>query len=144
MAALLSVVPNRADKIDRFGELARRIQEFAPILEEHSTLKKEMEDWYAEADNARRFAPEGELYTVQVSARGQERTITDPMKAWAALRKTMSLDAVVALVTIPLGGAIDKFIPESKHAMFLVKEQTGPRKFVAVAKASPAAPKKAA
>lgn len=130
----------RAEKIDRYGELCRRIDEMEPLLEEHTLLKAEIQSWFAGQAPDQGAVAEGDLYTIQLTAKSKERTITKPMQAFRLLKQQLGLTATVALLKIPLGEAIDKFIPKSQHPQFLVQELTGSRRLKAVPKASPAAP----
>jgi hypothetical protein len=143
LALALSVVLTLPEMVDRYGELKRREQGRKPEDDERDMLKKEIEERYAALPAAKATVAEGEMYTLQISARQVKRTITDPMKLFLLLRKQLGLDALVALSKILLE-TVDKFIPESKHGLFLVSERSGPRTFTAVAKASPAAPAKVA
>jgi hypothetical protein len=81
---------------------------------------------------------DGELYTLQLSAKTRERTITKPGLAFRLLKAQLGLSATVALIKIPLTEAIDKFLPKSEHKLFLVEERAGSRRIKPVAKASPA------
>jgi len=119
--------------IDRYGELDTQIQQFAPVVAEHKRLKKEIESWYESLPAGQPQLAKGARYTIQLGARENERTVVHPGKAFAALKKAVgSLDAAVALVTIPFGAAIDKFIPKSLHPSFVVEERTGSRTFKCV------------
>ena len=136
LAAALSVVIPLPELIDEYGELCRRDQERKPEEARKAWLKEQIEQYYAKLPAATPTVAQGHLYSLQISARQVKRTITDPMKLWNLLRKQLGAEALVALAKILLE-TVDKFIPESKHSLFLVSERTGPRTFVAVAKASP-------
>ena len=122
----------RQQKIDRYGYLDLAIQRFAPNVEEHAALKEEIRSWYPD-EPEKSFLAVGSKFTLQLGAAEQRREITDHKKAFTLLRGAVgSLDGAIALLTIPLGAAIDKFIPEIKHRQFLSKARTGPRPVKAV------------
>jgi hypothetical protein len=131
MSASLHVVAKpltKEQKIDRYGELDRQIQLFAPVLAEHKELKAEIAGWFDSLPPDQPATAKGDLYTIQLAAKENERTITDQKQAFALLRKFVgSLDGAIALVSIPLGAAIDKFIPKPLHAKFLEQARTGTR-----------------
>jgi hypothetical protein len=143
MSSPLQVVPSHAEIIDRFGELHRLIDQHAPIVEEEKRLHQEIESWYANLPPETPTVAHGKLYAIQIGPRQNERTITNPLKAFELLRKQLGLEAVLALITIPLGAAVDKFIPKSKHKLFITEERSGYRRFVAVPKQPADAPKRA-
>jgi hypothetical protein len=131
MAAALQPVPkplNREDVIDRYGELETRISQFAPTVAEHKLLKAQIEGWFTSCPADQPQIAKGKRYTIQLTAREWTRTIANPQTAFAELRKAAgSLEKAIAAITIPLGKAIDKWIPEAKHKLFLKREQNGPR-----------------
>lgn len=130
--------PQRSKKIDRYGELCRLEDQFAPLAEEKELLGKEIQSWYKDADPNCGHVADGDLYQVQLGARANDRTITKPMKAFGLLKKQLGLASTIALLKIPLGEAIDKFIPKSEHKLFLVEERVGSRRMKVVAKQPPA------
>jgi hypothetical protein len=133
----LQTVPNRGQLIDEFGELDRRLALLKPAVDRHRELKEIIASWYADTPAEKATTASGKLYTVHVAAAGNERTVFDNKKAFAALKKaTGSLDAAVAAITIPLTKAIDKFIPKELHPQFVSEARTGSRKVTAVLTAS--------
>ena len=118
----------QTQKIDRYGELQRQIDLFAPVLAEHKELKAEIAGWFDSHPPDQPAIAQGDLWTIQLTAKENERTITDQKVAFATLRKFAgSLDGVIALINIPLGNAIDKLIPKPLHKAFLKQERTGTR-----------------
>jgi hypothetical protein len=121
------------EKIDRWGDLEEWIAQHALLFEEHTSLTHELQGL------SERYSPEkglelhGKRWTAQFGARRSERTITNQKKAFALLRRFAgSLETAIGAITIPLGAAIDKFIPEELHGQFLRKELSGSRSIKAV------------
>jgi len=117
----------RKKKIDRFGELDRRLSLVAADQEEYDLLKKEFQEWHKDDDGAKPCVEIGNIYQANLSARRKERTVIDKKKAWAALRKSFGgVDALLAALDLPLG-LIDKHVPESERKAFLHQEHSGYR-----------------
>jgi hypothetical protein len=136
LAAALSVVIPLNEIIDELGELNRRKQERKPDEDREAYLKEQLDERYANLPPGTPTVSQGDLYTLQVSARQIKRTIVAPMKLFLLLRKQLGLEALVALLKILLE-TVDKYIPESKHKLFLIAERTGHRTYITVPKASP-------
>lgn len=144
MGAALVKVSSREQTIDRFGLLDEEIQRFQPVLTEHKRLREEIEGWYASHPANQPATATGKQFTVQVDRRKKERTLTDPRKAFSLLQKALgSLDAVIAVINIPLTTAIDKYLPVSQHRQFLTTALTGSRTLHVVRNASNARPRSA-
>ena len=125
--ALVKSVP-RERIVDRYGELDEEIRRFAPTLTEHRQLREEIEGWYASHPAGQPAVAKGKVYSIQLTACKRERTLTDPRKAFSLLQRALgSLDAVIAVITIPLTTAIDKYLPASQHKQFLTAALTGSR-----------------
>ena len=124
-----SVAAKRSAVIDEYGELARRVAAFKPTAERKLELEKEIASWYAEQSAELEFAAEGRLYSVQISAKGIKREITDMGKLFALLGKARFLD----VCSVPMQ-AIDREIPPEKHPAFLTEERKGRRAVDVVAK----------
>jgi hypothetical protein len=139
LAAALSVVAPLKTLVDEYGELDRLKQLRAPDEAREKYLKEQIELHYANLPAATATVAQGDLYAVQISARENRRVITDPVEAFRLLKRQLGMEAVMALITIPLTEAIDKFIPVEKHPTFLFKSRSGPRKFHPVAKVAPRA-----
>ena len=119
--------PARKAKLDEFGDLNLKIQHMAPDVARHAVLKDEIVGWSKDEDGEHPCVFSGERWTIQFTPRENRRTIFDPRKAFNALKKIVGLEALMALVDVPLGAGVDKFIPEEQHKLFLVKARTGPR-----------------
>lgn len=127
--------PSRAAIIDEFGELDRRVAELKPVIDRHKELKQTICGWCdkIEADKGAVF--EGRRYSAHVAAAKITRKITDKLRAFNLLKKVLGLRGAVEKVTIPLEKAVDAYIPEKQHKLFLV-EVPGSREVHAVAKAA--------
>ena len=133
MASPKPAADSRQKVVDAYGALDEQIQRFAPTLAEHKRLRKEIEDWFASHPADQPAVAKGKHYTVQLTIRKKERTLTNPRKAFALLQKALgSLDAVIAIITIPLTTAIDKYLPVSQHSQFLTSALTGSRTLTVV------------
>ncbi len=148
MGQVIEITPaqraTRRAKIDIYGELDRKLELVEPEREQHKLLGKEIQSWYKNEDGAMPQVANGNDYRIQLSARRNERVITDKKKAVAALKRALgSLDAVIAVLDIPLG-LIDKHVPESEQATFIHEEHSGYRTLEAVALHPPAGIRKAA
>lgn len=130
----MAVPSERTAIIDKFGELDRKVREFKPFADQHEKLKKQIQAWYDGEPADSSHVAEGASYSVQISARGNERTITNILKVYRLLGLQIFLDHC----SIPLKH-IDKLIDPGKHALFLTEAQTGTRRLIAVAKARLAA-----
>ena len=127
-AATLHKPDPRQATIDRFGELDWKVQQLAPALSEHKALKAEIEGWFANHPANQPATIKGKKYTAQLSMRKLERTITNPGKAFTMLKKAVgSFEEAVKLVNIPLGAAVDAFIPASQHKSIIKEAHTGSR-----------------
>lgn len=120
--------------IDVYGELDRRVQEFAPYRKLHEKLKKQILGW---TEGAKADAPvslEGERYTLQISEREQERVVFNLKKLIARLGRKL----YTQLLRAPTFGAIDEHIPAAEQSDFIRREHVGHRNVTAVPKALPA------
>lgn len=132
----------RAAVINEFGDLDLEIQHMAPKAARHKLLKDEIVSWSKDEDGEKPCVFPADRWTVQFMPRENRRTIFDPRKAFNALKKIIGMDATMALVDVPLGAGIDKFIPEEQHKLFLTRAHTGPRSMTVIPTAPP--PPKAA
>lgn len=128
---------DRAAKVDRLGEIRRQLAlvaaQTSPLVDEEKQLVAEIQTWFADKRADCQFTLAGAAYTLKASECRSERTITDKKKAFALLRKAVgSLDAAIELVTISLTTAVDRFIPEAQHHLFLKQARTGSRKLECV------------
>lgn len=118
---------------DCYGVLDLKVQHFDPVAEEHKLYEKELQRRHDEHPADLPAVVKGKRFTIQLGARRNERTITDQKKAFTLLRAAVgSLDGAIALVSIPLTAAIDKFIPEAKQKQCIKQERTGYRTVKAV------------
>jgi hypothetical protein len=125
-------VTDHTKTVDEFGELDRRVQEFKPVANQHAKLKAEIQSWYDAAPADTTDVVEGQKFSVQISARGNERKITNMLKAY----RLLGLQTFLEHCTIALK-VIDKLIDPEKHKSFIEETQTGSRRLTAVAKAAP-------
>ena len=134
----MKVPGSREQTVDRFGMLDEEIQRFAPKVAEHKRLREEIEGWYATHPANQPATAKGKDFTIQLDPRKKERTLTDPRKAFSLLQRALgSLDAVIAVINIPLTTAIDKYLPVSEHKQFLTSALTGSRSLHVVRNAKP-------
>ena len=123
---------------DRLGELQRQIDLLDPVVAEHKVLKEKFEE-LAKAEPADKpVVFRGTLYQIQFGPRRNERTVTNPAKAFAALKKSLGA-GLLAVLDIPLG-LLDKHVPESERTKFVVQERSGWRKLDVVPLRAPAPP----
>jgi len=116
---------SREDKIDRFGDLDRAL---ALIQPEHTALKEELRSWLdAETPAAELATARGKRWFVLFSPRKEQRTVTNKVKAFKLAQKTIGLNALIELLTIPLAEVVDKLIPKSEHGAILTKDRSGTR-----------------
>jgi hypothetical protein len=128
---------DRRAVIDEYGDLNLQIEHLAPQVARHAVLKAEIVSWSKDQDGAKPCVFPADRWTVQFMPRENRRTIFDPRKAFAMLKKVIGIEATMALVDVPLGAGIDKFIPEDKHKLFLVQDRTGPRTMKCIPTAPP-------
>lgn len=124
----------KAAKVDRYGELQRKVIAFRPTLSEYESLGKEIQAWFANDPADKPLLAEGARYQLQLSARELQRAITDMKK----VRRLMGAEKFIELCSMALKH-VDALIDASKHDLFLRAERTGHRKIVAVLKAEQAA-----
>lgn len=117
------------EKLDELGELHRQLQLIEPRF---NNLKEEVLACYEKDPPAESIHAQGHFYRMDLSARGNKRTILDNLKVFNRLRKLIGLKELVRLITIPLEAAIDKHLPETEHDHFVKKERTGPRRMTLV------------
>ncbi len=118
----------RAAKASRLHELQRQLALAAPLIAEEKALRDEMQPWFESQPADKPVTSQFGEYTIIAGARENERSIIDQKKAFNLLRKAVgSLDGAIALVTITLTGAIDKYIPKAQHKLILKQERSGSR-----------------
>lgn len=123
----------RRAKVDRYGELERQIALVDPAVTELKALKEEIEGWHAGDVSDKPVMETGNLYRIQMSPRRRERILLAKKKVWNALKAVIGLDALIALIDIPLGAAVDRYLPKSVQAGLVHEERSGYRTFAVVA-----------
>jgi len=116
--------PTRAQIIDRFGAVYWQIE---ALQTEYANLKQKINSWFVNHPADQPAIADGYRFSIHLSAQESRRSIFDKYIAFSKLRKLLGLKETVELLTIPLGAAVDKFIPEPQHAEFLKRDRTGPR-----------------
>src|SRR5581483_11598021 len=79
---------SRKQVIDVYGELDRLVQSHKPIAARHEKLRKEILSWYPDLPADEQAVISGEIYTVTVAPRGEERHVTSMravMKAFGGI-----------------------------------------------------------
>lgn len=133
VAPAVAETNSRAAVIDEYGELDRRIQAFEPVRKRHESLKAQIKSWYDNDPADFEATAEGQLYTVQVSARETESTVA-MAKAYRELGKERFLAA--CSITIK---ALTEALGTAAALALIRKARTGSRRLKVVAKASPQA-----
>ncbi len=110
--------------VDEFGELSRRVTEFAPVAARHKQLKELISSWFEDSPSEPCSA-QGKLYRVDLGPRSNERKITNMRKLYRLIGVSKFLD----WCTFPLS-AVDRLTTDTSS--FLETTQTGPRKVTAV------------
>ena len=128
---LVSPTPTKAQIIDEFGELDRRVQEFAPVAKRYKLLQDLIRSWYVDQPAESPFVATGALYDVQVGARGSERyfDLKTRIKIFAKLGKAKALE----LFTITLK-LVEENLGKPEFEALVSHAPTGSRKLVAVMK----------
>lgn len=127
--------------LDTYGEVTRRLALVAPDEALEKALKEKIQSWYKDAPGELPQTERGFIYEIQMSARRNERTITDKRKVYQLLKKSLGLDGLIAVLEIGLS-VIDKHIPKSAQHAFIAEERSGYRTMTVVA-LDPALPKAA-
>lgn len=121
----------RRMKVDRYGELDRLAKLHVPDKDEQELLKEEIQSWHKDAPGDMPAFECGDAYRVNMTARRNERTITDPRKAYNYLKKELGIDGLIAVLTIALS-VVDKNVPKSAQHAFITEERSGYRTFSVV------------
>jgi len=123
----------RSNQVDAYGEVKRRLDLCKPDQDLAGVLKDEIEGWHEDKPGDKGQVEVGRLYLIQLSPKCNQRTVTDKKKAFHVLKKAVGIDALIALIQIPFGAAIDANIPKSKQKLFVVEERSGYRTLSVVA-----------
>src|SRR5580700_1874331 len=113
---------SKSQLADYYGERDRRVRLFQPTLDEYAAARKRLIALTEDEPPEKGVAVEGCDYAVNFGARKQERTITDPRKAFAALVRALGRDGAIASIAIPLG-ALDKVTTEEHRKGYVIQEQ---------------------
>lgn len=132
-----------AATIDRVGYLLAEQQRAKPWLKELDALKAELQKECEDLPADQPVRLEGNLYYVDLSARENRREITDKSKAWAALKKAIGLDKLIAALSIPFK-VLDSAIPAEAQVGYVKTERTGSRDISAGLRSTPTVMPKAA
>jgi len=129
--------------IDELGEIDRQLQLTKPLEARYKVLKEKLDLHFSDFDAEKPCTGRGNEYEVQLSPKRNERTVVDKKKIFGLLKKALTMDGLIALLEIPFGAAIDKYVPKSAQAGLIHEERSGYRTFTIVA-LKPVAPPKAA
>jgi hypothetical protein len=131
-----SIDAQKTSLIDEFGELDRKVAQFAPVAKRHRELREQILRWYDDRKPAQAVTEHGKLFEIQISPRTFQRVIRDMRAVYRALGATVFLKKCKFNLTDFDGLGLSKDL--------LSEEQIGPRTLKAVALSAPAALKKAA
>lgn len=123
------VTPSREQLIDEFGELDRRIQDFAPAVRRHKQLTELIRTWYTDHPAEQPALAEGHVYRIQVSPRTEERSfsLAAKTKIFARLGKAKALE----LFSITLK-AVEDALGKGDMESLVSKAHSGTRKLIPV------------
>jgi hypothetical protein len=113
-------------QIDRCAYLLAKQRENKPWIDELARLKTELRKHCESSPADLPVRLSGATYFLDFTVRENERVITDKPKAFAALRKAMGIDKLIAALTITLK-LLDKEIPASSQAKYVITARTGSR-----------------
>lgn len=119
----------RAQIIDEYGDLQRRVKEFKLTQDRYEALGKTIQSWYEESDPEMPYLAEGLRYTITVSAKENQRKI----KSIPKLYKFFGREKFLEICSVALG-VLDKTLPEWLHAEHIVTARTGKRRLDPIAK----------
>src|SRR5260370_16159717 len=135
MPALLIVAAplTRAQIIDEFGELDRRMAEFAPLSRRYKALQDQIRGWYEIHPAGAPATASGALYDVQIHPRSNERFFS--LKAKARIFTKLGNTRTIVLFSVTLKTVEEAFTKEKFDAL-VSSAPTRPRTPVAVFKAT--------
>lgn len=125
-------------KLDRCGLLLEDYRRHKPWIDELEKLKKEIRATCANEAAELPVRLEGGVYYIDLGPRENEKRITDKAKAFAALRKAMSMEKLIEALEYTFK-LLDRWVPEPLQKKFVIKELTGSRTITAVRKEAPEA-----
>jgi len=120
-------------KLDRLGYLIlkKKASDAEPWRQELKDLSEEIQKHYERNPADVPIRARGEMYFIDLTQREYKRTITDPQKAFDALKRAMGLTALVKAIKFTFK-LLDQHIPAEKQAAFVLQERTGSRDIDAV------------
>ena len=121
------------DLIDAFGEAKRLHDEFAPVENLYQKLYRQVKGYTDAMDAADGGFFEGNLFSLEVSERAMAREVDI-----AAARKTLGATQFMQVATVTQT-ALNTILPKPAVEALLVESQSGPRKFVTLAREAAAA-----
>jgi len=119
--------------IDEFGELDRQLQAFQPTAARHRVLREQIMAWAPDLLPAQATTFSSDLYDLHLTARQSERSIVSMPKVYKAIGK----ETFLSICSLSLK-ALEETLGKDRAEAHVAWNQSGPRKLVAVAKASPA------
>lgn len=129
---IVSILPA---EIEEFGELDRRYQEAKPWLDRREDLKAKFREQTDPAPAELPYLVESPNFTLQLSAKGQKREITDKKRAFEALKKTLGITKLIQAVGITFK-VLDQHLSEEQQKPFVSRKYTAAREVTVVAKAT--------
>lgn len=120
--------------VDEFGALDDHLRPFAPLVERHKQLARQIGAHFADRRPDDTFLASGARYTVTVSARARERRVV----SMAKIKARFGLKRFLDLCTFPLR-VLDEHIPPGEQDGLVVQARTGPRKLTVCRKFEQAA-----
>ena len=121
-----AAVVTLSGKVDRAGYLLARLAEAKPWIKELESLKKELQEAVDDKPADKPVRLQGGVYYVDLSPRESKREITNKSKAWAALKRAIGLEALIASLAIPFK-LLDQHIQPEDQAAYTQVERTGSR-----------------
>lgn len=119
----ISAAPvNKAVVVDEYGRLDAELKAVKPKEARHEQLRETIQSWYESADPEQSFTVDGSRYTVELSARANERKI----KSIQALYKRFGIREFLKLVTVSLK-ALEERLTVAEMSAFVTQDRTGRR-----------------
>lgn len=120
------LVPNaaedRAAVVDELGRLSEKLRECDAVHKRYDVLRKQVAGWYDAAAADVAATVEGRQYSVEVSARSEERKI----KSMAKLAKALGAKVWWSICKVTMGD-LDEHMTKAMQEAHVVVGQTGSR-----------------
>ena len=116
----------KAEIVDEYGELARRIRMYRPDEDRAEALRKIINGWFGQDGADLEFKVEGRAYVLRIGKRAIKRTL--PATSMRRVFKALGQAQFLATCTYPLNLA-----DELKIEGLVVEVREGPRKIEAIA-----------